>query len=107
MTKRMAAHAAGTVLLLATAALAACGQPDRSTFNSGPGGADGGSETGGSTPADGGSFVGNGDGGSFAGDGAGSDTGAGATTCQTLSRPCSSACTDLPGAPVIDTGAPA
>ena len=60
---------------------------------------------------DGAGIIGNGDypeTGSFgSSSGAGGDGGGGPTTCQTLTRPCTTASSDFPLQPVIDTGAPA
>jgi hypothetical protein len=108
MAKSTVAHVAGAFLVLFAAALASCAKTTSSGFSGGgepdSGGGDGndlgdssGSSSGSSLP-DGASFV--------TGDGS-SPTQDTTLTCNQLTRPCSTACTDFPSMPLLDTGAPA
>jgi hypothetical protein len=108
MMKPRAAYTAGSLLLLSAAILASCAA-SRSGFSDSDGGS-GTPQDGGSSGSDSSSSVGNGDGGSFGNDydsAPADDAGGAPTTCKTLTRACTTACTDFPTAPLVDMGTPA
>ncbi len=112
MMKSTAAYAAGSFALLSVAMVAACAASNRSPFTAGDGG--GLDDTGVAMGGDGslsesGLGGGSDDGGQSFGTlpeaGDAEATGS-APTCKTLSRLCTTACSDFPSGPVFDTGAP-
>lgn len=113
MAKSTVAFAAGSFLLVSLTVLASCGAShDGFNGDGGPGSVDDSGPPGNVLP-DGtvgtiGGGNGNGEGGGlFGSSSGGSDAGSTSpVTCQTLTRLCSTACSDFPLQPVIDTATP-